>query len=686
MDTSEDTTYWLARTGERDAEGNYPPDDVRRDAERIGVGIERRIRLYAERMIDSGRVDIWFRTSRLYFSRDSDSGLKATSVQVGGRQGELIGTRGNLLGRYHRAVSVLVTGSRPSYSASSIDSSAEAISQVAISNALLAFVIAKRNAEAALRRAEAFMQLYGQSWVGVTWDERGGRPVGRDALGRMRYEGEIRIEAKRPDEVVYDVDLDENTPNEWVIVARQFSRWSLIGRYPQYRDHILNGTTRTLLEDIRDQLRLDGMRMGARGVGDTVTGYELHSPPSAINPEGCYALWLDGKVIALDRALYDDLAHYEMVAEVEPGTRNGHSFLWDLCGPQQVSDSVLSTILTVVTNYGNPVLYEPMDAVMNTSKDAAMNPFSSVKATSAPSFVSLDPSILSPLVQARDQIEQLMTGITGLNDAALGDAGKSQSGEALATMHSLALQSVSSAQASYAECFGAVMYGSLLRYRAFASVEKIVGIAGKTYSVDATRFKNSPISGIDGVDVEMGAASMRHAAGRKEYADKLFAAGVVTPEQYLEVQATGKMEPILDRPRTQRGLIEAENERLRAGQMVAVSPYDDHRMHIAQQSIVLDDIDVRTPNPDGSPNVVFVVTDTHLAGHLAALKAMDPDLASALAQEALPSRLMPPAPAADPNAAQTPNMAGPVATGAAGGLPPTGNDGADVAATDMPIA
>lgn len=682
MDTSDENTYWLARTGERDAEGNYPPDDVRRDAERIGVGIERRIRLYAERMIDSGRVDIWYRTSRLYFSRDSDSGLKATSVQIGGRQGELIGTRGNLLGRYHRAVSVLVTGSRPSYSASSVSSSAEAISQVAISNAILAFVIAKRNAEAALRRAEAFMQLYGQAWVGVTWDERGGRPLGTDAMGRKRYEGEIRIEAKRPDEVVYDVDLDENTPNAHVIVARQVSRWSLIGRYPQYRDHILNATTRTLLEDIRDQLRLDGMRMGARGVGDTVTVYELFEPPSEISPEGTYAMWLGGKVIALDRALYDDLAHYEMVAEVEPGTRNGHSFLWDLCGPQQVSDSVLSTIVTVVSNYGNPVLYEPTDATVSTSKDAAMTPFTTVKGMSAPSFVSLDPSILSPLVQARDQIESLMTGITGLNDAALGDAGKSQSGEALATMHSLALQSVSSAQASYADCFGAVMYGTILRYRAFASVEKIISIAGKTYEADAGRFKNSPISGIDSVDVEMGAASMRHAAGRKEYADKLFAAGVVTPEQYLEVQATGKIEPILNRPRTQRALIEAENERLRAGKAVTVSPYDDHRMHIAEQSIVLDDIDVRTPNPDGSPSPVFVVADAHLAGHLAALKAMDPDLASALAQEPVPSAL---APQPDPNAAQTPNMAGPVATGAAGGLPPTGNDGADVAATDMPI-
>jgi hypothetical protein len=678
----EDDTYWLARTGDDE-------EALKRDAERIGGGIERHINRFADRMLESGRAAMWQRSSRLYFSRDSDTSLRATSVQIGGKHGELIGTRGNLYGRYHRAVNVLVTGSRPSAKARSIGSSAQGISQSSIGDALMDFSLSKRGAEAACRRAEMFAQIYGQGWVSVVWDERAGKPVGVDQMGRMRFTGDLRVVAKRPDEVVYDVDLDETSEHEFVIVARQFNRWKLIGQFPQMRDHLLEANTSTKLEEIRNQIRLDGWWSRGRTAGaseNIVVGYELHAPPSSILPDGCYALWVAGELIALDKALYDDLAHYECTPEYEPGTRNGHSFMWDLCGPQQVSDSVLSSIITTVENYGKPVLHQPTNSKVNVSKDAMMMPYAVVGGDVPPSFVSLDAAVLAPLITARAEVGELMTSITGLNDAALGDAGKSQSGEALATMHSLALQSVSSLQASYADCFAATMFGVLKRYRRFATVEMITQIAGNTYAQDARVFKAS--LSIEGVDVEMGAAAMRHSAGRKEYADKLFGAGVVTPEQYLEAQATGKVEPILERPRSQRALIETENELLRGGQSVPVSIYDDHRHHIWEHTVVLDNVAVRMPNPDGTPNIVQAVTDEHIQGHLAALRATDVDLANVLAKEPLPSvamQMQANAMAQQNGAQPAPNMQGPVATGANGGLPPNGNDGADVAATDMPM-
>jgi hypothetical protein len=686
-------TYWLAET----------------DHEKVATQMLRRINAYAERLHVTGRADVMRRMSRLAFSRDLESGLDAHSVRVGGEQGELIGTRGNLLGRYVRAVHTLVTGTRPSYTARSIADSAEAISQVNTASSLLDFVVSKRGAEDAARRAQIFMALYGEGWLAATWDERVGRELGTDEMGRTRYEGDIRIVAKRPDEVVRDVDLDETSEHEWLIVARQVSRWKLMQQHPEQAEHIRTADTNTQLEDIRDQIKLDVV--GARRKnGDLVTVYELFAPPSCVLPEGRYAMLLGDRLIADDRALYDDFAHYEMVADYEPGTKFGHSFLWDLCGLQQVSDAVLVAIVSAVENYGKPTLFVPEGSSLDTSKDAMMRPFRTVNGTLPPSLISLDANVLAPLLQSKADHVDTMTQISGLNDVALGDAGKSQSGEALATMHTLAQQSVSGAAASYAAAFGRMLFGVILRYRAFAQEERIIQITGESYAADVARFKASDIASIDGVDTEMVPAVMRHAAGRKEVADKLWASGALggDPQRYLEVMATGRIEPILGGPGAQRKLIQAENERLREGKPVAVMLTDDDRLHIAEHAIALSDPEIRVPGPDGMPNPLAAAIMQHIAQHMQALAGKTQDVCETLGQVPLTSvvaaaqaqqqaqaaaMMAPPptqAPGADPQAmgAEPAQEPAPSLDGATPGntLEPNGEQVSDVSTTDMPMA
>jgi len=700
-------TYWLALAAYRepaptpeDPEAVEIPQYV---SDAVAAQMLRRINAYAERMRSSGRADVWRRMSRLQFSRDSDSGLRATDVTQGGEKGEMIGTRANLLGRYSRAVSVMVAGSRPSFSARSIASSAEAVAQVNACNALLDFVLTKKKGEQQGKRAELFMQLYGEGWLSATWDERAGKPLGQDAQGRQRYDGDIRITAKRPDEVVRDIDLDETSEHEWLIVARQVNRWKLAQQHPQLADYIRETDTRTELETIRDNLRLDGLSDGRRRNGDTVTVYELFSPPSILVPEGVYAMLLGSKLIALDKALYDDLAHYEMIAEYEPGTKNGHSFLWDLCGLQQCSDSVLTAIISTIENYGKPVLFIPEGSMLNTDKSTQMKAFHEVRGTVKPEFVSLDPGILQPLMAARQSYQDDLTMIAGVNDTVMGDASKSQSGEALATLSALAQQSVSSLQGAYVDGLGDMMFGSTLRFRRFATEERIIQVTGNTYTSDVAKFKAADIASIDGIDMQLDAAIMRSSAGRKEVADKLWQAGpgvVITAEQYLEVQSTGRLEPITKKPSSAQKLIEAENERLREGKQCMVFDTDDDRAHIAEHSTNLDDPDLRMPNEDGTQKPGVMVTNEHIQQHMQALLRKTPDICAALGQQPLPSVMMaamaPPAPppgqggdaqpgeGEQPAQESPPNVGGPVPTGAGAGLPPTGIGGADVAATEMP--
>lgn len=680
-------TYWL---------------DPSREPDEIAAEARSRINRYAERMQTSGRAEVMRRMSRLAFSRDADSGLDARAVQIGGEQGELIGTRDNQLGTLNRQVGNMVTSARPSYTARSIATSAESIMHVNVATALCDFMISRRGAEEAAKRAEMFMQLYGKGWGSVIWNERAGKHIGQDETGRKRYTGDIIFAAKRPDEVVEDIDLDETSQHQWLMVARQVSRWELAQQHPTEADYILSADTTTLLESVRENIRMDGTRQ-RRANGDMVTVYDIHHPPSCVLEEGFHGVLLGDRLLARDRATYDDLPCYEMVAEYEPGTKNGHSFLWDLCGLQQCSDSALTAIISTVENMGRGVLFIPEGSDLDTSKEALMQPFHIVRGTAPPAYVTPNPGILEPMVEARGMYLDAMVLNSGLNDVARGDASKSASGEALQTMHTLAMQSVSPSQGAYSTGFGEMMFGGVKRYRTFASEEQIAAICGKSMAGDAKAFK-ATLAHIETIDTEMGPASLRHSAGKREFADKMWDRGAIAdPEAYLETMATGKVEPILGRPQAQRRLIEAENERLRAGQPVQVLDTDDHRLHIAQHTIVGDDVDLRSPVIDpatGEPAMQPVLDDAgqpmldpmtgmpqmrpamnpvleaqakHVMDHIEALKRMDPDLASVLGQEPVPSQVMqqqaamqPP----DPNAAApAPNPGAAPASEAAVGLP-----------------
>lgn len=677
-----DSIYWL----------------LEQDPAKVAAEMTSRIERYAERMETSGRASIWRRMSRLFFSRDLESGLSAQRVSEGGEQGEYIGTRDNYLGRLVRQNRTMVTSMRPTFTARSIGDGSDCIQQVNASDKLMDFMISKRNAEKAFKRAELYMSLYGMGWVAVTWDERTGRKLGTELLDergepilddqgqpmlfdpktmelppgahtRDRFEGDIRFAAKRPDEVVYDVDLDETCEHEWLIVARQVSRWKLAQQYPEKADYIKNTDTFTRLDKLRQDMRLDGTNQ-RRANNDMVTVYDLFVPPNPLMPDGRFATLLGAELVADDRAIYDDFAHYEMTAEYEPGTRNGHSPLWDLCGLQQCADSAGVAITSTTENTGKAVLFLPEGADLDTTKEAMVLPFHVVRGTVAPQFITTGgAAALEPLMAVKGMHQDSMTQLAGVSDMVMGNVAGTPSGESLKTMSALAQQSVSDFQEAYADASCRAMFGGLKRYRTFASEDVLVQICGKGRAGDARAFKDD-LGFIDGIDAELGPAELRFSAGKRAFADKMWESGAIkTPEQYLEAQATGKVAPILERPQSQRKLAEAENEELRKGLGVVVADTDDHRCHILTHSVVTDDISIRRPvtNPDGSPKLepqvgpdglplidpmtgqpvmapalhpVMRVTAEHIMKHLEAIRGMDPDLASALSTEPVPGQVL----------------------------------------------
>ncbi len=145
---------------------------------------------------------------------------------------------------------------------------------------------------------------------------------------------------------------------------------------------------------------------------------------------------------------------------------------------------------------------------------------------------------------------------------------------------------------------------------------------------------------------------------------------IKSPEQYLEVIATGRLDPIVQFSLSQRMNLEMENERLMNGEYVPVAVTDDHPLHIQEHVVLIND-----PMTRQDPTISDTVL-AHIQSHLNIWKGADPALLAALG--------LPPAPIPAPPLLG-PGMGAEGSAGAQGSPPTNGSgDGGGVAPGSAP--
>jgi hypothetical protein len=220
-----------------------------------------------------------------------------------------------------------------------------------------------------------------------------------------------------------------------------------------------------------------------------------------------------------------------------------------------------------------------------------------------------------------------MEVISGVNAVARGNPDPKQnlrSGNALALVQSQALQFISPLQQSYIHLIEDVGTNLITLLQDFAHVPRIAQIAGKSNATFMKEFKSDDLTSITRVVVEAGNALAQTPAGRLEIASQLIQMGQIkTPEEYLSVLNTGKLETMTESQNKQLLLIRAENERLIEGTSpVQAILTDDHSLHIREHQATLADPDLRL-DPD-----LVQRTTLHLQEHLDILS--NPALANML--------------------------------------------------------
>jgi hypothetical protein len=162
-------------------------------------------------------------------------------------------------------------------------------------------------------------------------------------------------------------------------------------------------------------------------------------------------------------------------------------------------------------------------------------------------------------------------------------------------IQSQALQFISSLQQSYIQLIEDVGTNTIELLKTFAKTPRVAAIAGKSNTTYMKEFTSDDLSSITRVIVDAGNALAQTTAGRVEMASQMMQMGIITsPEQYISVINTGKLETMTEGQNKELLLVRAERERLVDGTTPVVAVLTDaHSLHIREHKAVLADPDLR---------------------------------------------------------------------------------------------
>ena len=236
-------------------------------------------------------------------------------------------------------------------------------------------------------------------------------------------------------------------------------------------------------------------------------------------------------------------------------------------------------------------------------------------------------------------LERTAETISGVNSVSRGNPESSlKSGNALALVQSMSLQFVSGLQQSYVKMVEDVGTGLINMLKDFAAVPRVAMIVGESNRSYMKEFSGDDLSSVNRVIVDFGNPLAKTTAGRVQMAEQLLQMGLIkTPEQYISVINTGKLETMTDGIDKQLLLTKAENEKMLDGEVVIAVATEKHSIHIKEHGDILADPDLKN-----DPELVRRV-QSHIQEHIDLLRNTDPDLLVMLGEQPL-QPIQPPQP------------------------------------------
>lgn len=662
--------------------------------ERIGEELNTKVEGYYDHLNINGYTNLWQKVQAQYYRGYYNNGSIVPYGSVGEKKILSVNHFRNLL----EHIKVLTTNERPVFQPRAINNDYKSYVQTKFAGTLLDYYMKQKGLEDVIDAAVDFSLIGGEGIVMEEWDKNKGKIVGEmeaevseeeeeneefeieedeegNIVSNVKREGDAVFHAYHPIDVVRDWNKDNSEDNTWYIVRKRINKFELASKYPKKRDDIISASTsvneyaKESTLDVFDQKRFED--------GDQIYSYVFRHDRTSAIPNGRQVEFLEDGTVLFDGDLpYEDIGIYSMMFANKRGSNFGYTIAYDLLPLQKAVDMLDSTIVSNQNAFGtqNILIKKGSGVQVSTLSDGLRgieyhgeNPPAPLKLLSTP----------TEIFNYKNDLIQQMETISGVNSVSRGNPEASlKSGAALALVQSMAIQFNSGLQHAYSQALERIGTGlvSILRdYAQAPRVALVAGIGSKSYLKE---FTGDDLNQVDRVIVEVGNPLSKTISGKLSIADTLVERGLIsTPEQYIQVLETGRLEPIIESESMELMSIRSENEVLANPELGEERPMvkaffaDNHSLHIREHSGIIASVEAR--------NDAEMVTRvaSHIQEHIMLLKTTDPAFLMLNGQQPLAPMIAPPVPNQDipntPTQGQSPQPTAPgeqVAPGAQPGL------------------
>lgn len=480
-------------------------------------------------------------------------------------------------------------------------------------------------------------------------------------LEDLIFQGDLKFSNPTLFDVFFDQSADSFEDISDIIVRSWPNKYNIIARFPDLEQEIDSAETKKQWNNVHLELPAIFYNPYDSNQIEMFTYY--HKKTAAV-PKGRMSIFLaDGTVLYDGDLPYDRIPVFRVVASEMLSTPQGFSPATDIAPLQEGFDRLMSALFTNQATFATQNIAIARQADVQIQElDGGLNAVYYTE-TGGPNGGKPEALQLtkSP-AEAFTMMELLLKGletISGINSVARGNPPPGMdAGVALSLVQTMAIQFMNGLQKSYASLLrdlGMFIIGTL---RTYAQAPRLINIVGVSKQASLKEFVGSDLEGISRVTVDMGNPLARTVAGRMQIAKALIDSGMaIDPAQYLQVLATGRLEPMTESANAQMNLVRGENELLMKGKPVMVLAGDDDVLHLKEHMALLS-------NPDVRKNAKYVVgvlkhcnehQQKYLAGDL---------IQGIVSGRVLPGPQMPPQPGATP-------PPGGAAHGPGGAPPPT---------------
>jgi hypothetical protein len=574
--------------------------------------------------------EIMRRTERafLYYFGLEYGGVHATSeVLRGGEQGELAEVRVNHSRALAQTLYNLIGAAKVSWQPVATNNDYSAASQAVLAQGILEYYWADGSVSQRCSRGLEEAIPYCESFLLTEWDDTLGEPVAEDpATGMIQRTGDIRFTNVPTWDVIRDPRKSSYDELDWVMLRMRRNKYDLAAKYPEHAEAIKSAAI--------DYTRYRPLKMFdnySAQTDDCDVYYFFHKPTPAV-PFGRESILINANTVLEDGPLsYTFWPVHRVFHSEYHGTPFAYSPYLEILGVQELMDSLETAIASNQSTFATQLVAMEHGTeidldVLGGGMKAVYYPQNG-KPPAALNLTRSPPEVFQHLQTKKKDQEQLL----GLNSIVRGEPlTGDQSGSALALLQATAVQQSSGLQSNYLRFVQSVGNAVLELVRTRCTLPRKIAISGKAnkFLQSSAEITGESIGKIKKVLVEIGNPLFQTAAGRSSIAKELLANGLIkTPEQYVQVIETGRLEPLTQSIQNQLLLILRENEQLLAGETPIAVVDDDHRLHCMEHRSVIDNPDARV-----NPGIVNAYQQ-HILEHEQLLYTTDPRRLALMGQQ-----------------------------------------------------